>query len=173
MKNFAQENLPEIDFFSPDLNDSLFFENQTAQAAGEKFIVFFLDGELYAVSAAQVAEVVQMLNITPLPNVPEWLLGIANLRGEIISVVDLPKFWNKKTSQNPAKAKLIVLRGQNPNSSIALTVDKLSEIITLPIDEIQFPEESLPFVFGKASHKSNPLNLIDTEKLLSSLERHE
>src|SRR5689334_910486 len=115
MKNFAQENLPEIDFFSPDLTDSLFLENQTAEASGEKFIVFFLDGELYAVSAAQVAEVVQMLAITPLPNVPEWLLGIANLRGEIISVVDLPKLWNKKTSQNPAKAKLIVLRGQTPN----------------------------------------------------------
>lgn len=173
MKNSAQENLLEIDFSSPDLAGSLSFENQAAQAAGEKFIVFFLDGELYAVSAAQVAEVVQMLNITPLPNVPEWLLGIANLRGEIISVVDLPKFWNKKTSPPPAKAKLIVLRGQNPNSSIALTVDKLSEIISLPDDKIRFSEESVPFVFGKASHKSNSLSLIDTEKLLASLELHE
>jgi purine-binding chemotaxis protein CheW len=165
----------EINFSAdlPNLSSPFFFENQTAQAAGEKFIVFFLDGELYAVSAAQVAEVVQMLAITPLPSVPEWLLGIANLRGEIISVVDLPKLWNKKPSQNPAKSKLIVLRGQSPNSSIALTVDKLSEIITLSLDEIQFPEESIPFVFGKASHKSNPLSLIDTEKLLSSLELHE
>jgi purine-binding chemotaxis protein CheW len=170
-----KETLPEIDFSAhdlPDLTNSLFFDKQNPQAAGEKFIVFFLDDELFAVSARKVSEVVHPPGITSLPNVPAWLLGIANLRGDIISVVDLQKLWRKKTSQNSTKAKLIVLRGQNSDSPIAFTVDKLSEIITLPNDKIHFCEEASSHIFGKTFHKSNVLNLIDTEKLVLSLELH-
>lgn len=170
MKDSTQENFSAPDL--PDLNDSLFFEKQNSQASGEKFIVFFLDDELFAVSARKVSEVVHPTGVTPLPNVPEWLCGIANLRGEIISVVDLSKLWRRKVSQTPAKTKLIVLRAQNSNSSIAFTADKLSEIITLADDAIHFCEEESSHIYGKTFHKSNVLNLIDTEKLVASLELH-
>lgn len=169
------QDSPQDNFFAPDLSNltnSLFFEKLKPQAAGEKFIVFFLDDELYAVSALEVAEVVHPPQITSVPNVPEWLLGIANLRGEIISVVDLSKLWRKKPAQISLKRKLIVLRGQTPNSSIAFTVDKLSEIITLADDKIQFCSDASSHIFGQASHNSNVLNLIDTKKLVLSLELH-
>lgn len=170
MKDSPQENFSARDL--PDLTSSLFFEKLKPQAAGEKFIVFFLDDELYAVSAREVAEVVHPPQITSVPNVPEWLLGIANLRGKIISIVDLSKLWRKKPSQTSLKRKLIVLRGQNSNSSVAFTVDKLSEIITLADDKIQFCKETSSHIFGQAAHNSNVLNLIDTKKLVLSLELH-
>jgi purine-binding chemotaxis protein CheW len=166
MENNPRENLSEIDI--SNLNGSLFFDKENA-AAGEKFIVFFLDDELFAVSAQKVSEVVHPPAITPLPNSPEWLTGIANLRGEIISVVDLAKLWRKKIFGTALKPKLIVLRGQNSNSSIAFTADRLSEIITLSEDKIHFCEEDASHIFGKAFHKSNVLNFIDTDKLALSL----
>jgi purine-binding chemotaxis protein CheW len=171
MKNNPQENFPAADLSR--LPDSPFFEKQNSQPIGKKFIVFFLDDELFAVSAAQVAEVVHPPAITPLPNVPEWLLGIANLRGEILTVADLSRLWNKQSFGRPMKPKLIVLRGNNASASIAFTVDRLSEIITLPDDEIELCEENPLYIFGKASHQSNVLNLLDTEKLVSSLELQE
>ena len=171
MNNFPQENFPALDL--PALSDTPFFEKPNSNATGKKFIVFFLDDELFAVSAEQVAEVVHPPAITPLPNTPDWLLGVANLRGEIISVADLSRFWKRQTFGRALKPKLIVLRGQNSNALIAFTVDKLSEIITLPDDEIEICQPNPFHVFGKASHQSNVLNLLDTEKLVASLELQE
>lgn len=153
-------------FDLPNLNDSFSDNEKSAQKSGEKFVVFVLDDELFAVSAQQVSEVVQPLPLTTLPNVPEWLLGVANLRGNIISVVNLLKLWDKKNSPSSSKTKFIVLRSLNGETSIAFTVDKLSEIVTLPNEEIQIIKDDQS-LYGKAMHKSNIIHLIDTEKLLS------
>ena len=171
MTDLQSKKLPNFDlsaFDLPNLTNSFSDDEKSAQKPGEKFIVFVLDDELFAVSAKQVAEVVQPLPLTPVPNVPEWLLGMANLRGNIISVVNLLKLWDKKTSPSSSKTKFIVLRSPNGNSSVAFTVDKLSEIVTLPNDEIQSINDDKS-LYGKAIHKSNILHLIDTEKLISSL----
>ncbi len=64
----AQSDLSHLtESFSPD-----------RQAVGEKYIVFYLDEKLYAVSAGQVVEVIQMMPVTPLPKSPKWLSGIIN-----------------------------------------------------------------------------------------------
>ncbi len=172
MSELQAKKLPNFDLSAYDLPDlsSSFSDDQkpAQQPSGEKFIVFFLDDALFAVPAKQVAEVVHPLPLTNLPNVPEWLLGMANLRGNIISVVNLLKLWNKSASSLSSKTKFIVLRSQNGAPSVAFTVDKLSEIVTLPNDEIQIIKDDQSF-FGKAMHKSNILHLVDTEKLFSSL----
>lgn len=169
MPDLPAKKLPNFDlsaFDLPNLTDSFSDSENSTQKTGEKFIVFVLDNELFGVSAKQVAEVVQPLPLTTLPNVPEWLLGMANLRGTIISVVNLLKLWDKKTSPVSLKTKFIVLRSPNGDSAVAFTVDKLSEIVTLPNEKIQFIKDDQWF-FAKAMHKSNILHLIDTEKLLN------
>lgn len=171
MTDLPAKKLPNFDlsaFDLPNLTDSLSDAEKSTQKQGEKFVVFALDDELFAVSAKQVAEVVQPLRLTTLPNVPEWLLGVANLRGSVISVVNLLKLWDKKPTLFSPKTKFIVLRSQSDDSSVAFMVDRLSEIVTLPNDEIQFIKDDQSF-YGKAIHKSNILHLVDTEKLFSSL----
>lgn len=169
-----RENFTEIEFSSdlPNLTGSLLFENRNPPAVGEKFVVFFLDDELFAVAAAQVSEVVRPPDVTALPRVPEWLLGIAHLRGEIITVVDLSKLLNKPHSRTSAKPKLIVLHSPDARARIAFLVDKLSEMTTLPADEIEFCRATSPFVFGRAAHQTNSLNLLDARALVSSLRLH-
>ena len=133
---------------------------------GEKFVVFFLDNELFAISAREVAEIVRPLEYTPLPNAPAWLYGIANLRGEIISVLNLSKICDKNISPNAPKSKLIVLKTKNFGASMAFPVDRLSEIITLSIKDIQPSDDER---FMKAAHETASLRLLDTERLVSSL----
>ena len=117
MTDLPAKKLPNFDlsaFDLPNLTDSLSDEEKSTQKQGEKFVVFALDDELFAVSAKQVAEVVNPLPLTTLPNVPEWLLGVANLRGNIISVVNLLKLWDKKPTLFSPKTKFIVLNGTWP-----------------------------------------------------------
>jgi purine-binding chemotaxis protein CheW len=151
----------------PDLAEAFPDREKAEISDGEKFVVFFLDDEFFAVLAREVAEIVRPMDFTPLPNSPAWLYGIANLRGEIISVLNLSKICGKSNASDSAKSKLIVLKSKHSASSVAFPVDRLSEIITLTPEDIQ-PAEDLRF-FGSAVHKTASVNLLDTEKLFSML----
>lgn len=151
----------------PDLAESLPEHEKAEISDGEKFVVFFLDDEFFAVSAREVAEIVRPLDFTPLPNSPAWLYGIANLRGEIISVLNLSKICGKTNTSGSAKSKLIVLKSKYSAASVAFPVDRLSEIITFSLDDIK-PAEDMR-MFGRAVYKTASVQLLDTEKLFSTL----
>jgi purine-binding chemotaxis protein CheW len=171
-----KKDFADIDFSSlldlSNLESSVFSAEKYKAAEGEKYIVFHLDEKLYGIRSNRVSEVASSIPVTPLPNVPEWLLGIANLRGDIISVVDLRKLFRKNT-QSPPKTRLIVFRSNKNDTSIAFVVDKLNEIVTLSSKEINFSaadfEDSFPTISGKADFKSNTLFLLDIDNILSTL----
>jgi purine-binding chemotaxis protein CheW len=164
--------LDEVEFSSlvefPGLNDL----KPSYQPAGEKFIVFHLDDNVYGINSKSVAEVTGSLPVTPLPGVPEWLSGVANLRGDLISIIDLRKLW-KKNTPTPLKTRLIVFHSAKNDTPVAFRVDRLSEIVTLSDKEINFSAadftDSFPTFFGKADFRSQPLFLLDIDKILSSL----
>lgn len=170
----TEEYLDEIDFSSLlDLSNPLqFFAEKNKIAEGEKYVVFHLDDRQYGINSKKVAEVATSLPVTSLPNVPDWLLGIANLRGEIITIVDLRKLWKKNTT-TPPKTRLIVFNSQKHETPIAFVVDKLNEITHLSSKDINFSaadfEDSFPTISGKADFKNQPLFLLDIDNILSSL----
>lgn len=102
-----------------------------------------------------------------LPGSPAWLYGIANLRGEIVSVLNLSKICGKKSVAVSPKSKVIVLKPNHGSSSIAFPVDRVSEIVTFNPENINLSDD--PRFFGKAQHEKNFVNLLDTENLWSSL----
>jgi purine-binding chemotaxis protein CheW len=177
MNNHAPESEFELDFSSlldlPNSDNSVSGVERVLIQEGEKYVVFHLDEKLYAVHSKQVAEVIGSLPVTSLPIVPEWVAGIANLRGNIISVVDLRKLWKKMAAAPPQKTKLIVLRSEKDTDAVAFIVDRLNEIVTLKPQDIEFSaadfESSFPTFFGRATHKSQTLYLLDAENLFSSL----
>jgi purine-binding chemotaxis protein CheW len=159
-KNFDLSSLNLTDFTdSPNKSNS--------DSQNEKFVVFSLDGEIFAVSAPLVTEVVQPLTVTALPNSPEWLYGIANLRGEIVSILNLSKICRRKPSVFSPKTKLIVFRPKFLDLPIAFSVDRISEIVSFQAENLTFAED--PFVLAKAALHSNFVNLLNTEKIFSSL----
>lgn len=167
-KKKANFDLSAIDL--NELDDPLYADKRAVQPDGEKYLVFFLEGKIYGILSDKVAEIFQPVSITPLFNVPEWLLGIVGFRNEVISVVDLKKLWNEKAQASSPKSKLIVVRSENFASPIAFAVDKLSKIVTLPKKDIKpFNNESLPNVCGIALYEKKTLHLLDAENLLSSL----
>lgn len=167
MNDLIQENIQVL--AQADLaNITDAFSSEKQMAISEKFIVFYLDDKLYAVSAAQVVEVIQPLLATPLPKVPEWLSGIINLRGKIISVVNLPKLWGNQTAFSAPKSKLILLRSANGEAGVAFAVDRLAEVVSFPKDEIRPVEQNgAPYLRGRISYKSDDLLVLDADKVYS------
>jgi purine-binding chemotaxis protein CheW len=151
-----------------DLQDSAELFSAERSAAGEKYIIFYLDEKLYAVSARQVVEVIQPMPVTPLPKAPRWLTGIINLRGRIISVIDLSKLWDDQPSAFTPKSKLILLRSVNGEAAITFAVDRLNEIVALPGEAIRsIKRTDAPYLLGKTVYKSEDLYLLDADKIYS------
>ncbi len=170
------DDFPEIIGESSDI---LGFNENSDDLVGEKYVVFSLDRDSFAVSANYVAEVGRDIFFTPLPNVPNWFLGIANLRGEIVSVIDLRKFWDRKTP-SPNKTKTIVLRSRKDEFSIIVVVDRLGEIATLNSSQIENLDKSeilndhltINNIDKKALHDGKKLFILNPNNLLNSSKLH-
>jgi chemotaxis signal transduction protein len=137
---------------------------------GRKFISFFFGGASYAVDSQTVSEVVRHLTPTGLPNTPDWLLGIANLRSEIVTVIDLKKLIGKEAAPEGDLAKHVVIRLETMDALIAFRVEKLREILTIDNVEIAAPESGAhPYVSGTFTHKSESFTVLNVGKLVGSL----
>lgn len=169
MNHFSHENLLDLDFGEAPAQANLAASfPDVEKVADEKYILFFLNKEIYAISARYVTEVIAPLRLTPLPKTPEWFLGIANLRGKIISVIDLLGFWNRGNSSSP-KSKLILLNSKTSDSQIAFAVEKLGELIVVQNSAVELSGDEFSPFCGKIKYKSIIVNLLDAEKLFSAL----
>lgn len=170
MNAFSHKNPLDLEFgalpIQSDPADS--FLSVEKRSAG-KFLIFFLNEEIYAVSSQNVSEVIVLPAITPLPKTPEWIIGITNLRGKIISVIDLPRFWNRENSSPAPKSKLVLLSSKYSDSQIAFAVDKIGEIIVQEKADIQFANNGSADIHGKIPYKLGAADLLDAEKLFQSL----
>lgn len=145
-------------------------DKPAAAPKGERFVAFFLNDKLYAIPSFRVAEVIHPLSITPLPGSREWLLGVANLRGEILAVLNLKTLWNADSPALSEKAKLIVLHSEHSETPFAFKVDRLSEIVTILDSEVrQVKEKDSPQIYAKVVRGASTFHLIDTGDLLASL----
>ena len=125
--------------------EALAREPAPAQAAGGhiEVVEFVLAYERYAVETRYVREVSPLENLTPLPCTPAFILGIVNLRGEILSVIDLKKFFELPEKGLTDLNKVIVLEAENMRFGIL--ADAVSGVRRVRVDEIQ---PSLPTLTG-------------------------
>lgn len=158
-----QSDINSIDF--PNLAD--FSKQSGLDSESKKFVVFYLNGELFAVSADVVKEIVQPLAITSLPASPAWIAGIANLRGEIIAVLSLPHICRQIPQRSFPKTKMIIFRPPSFDLPVAFSIDRIAEIASFLPENIIPVEEN--FLSGKIVLNSNKVSLLDADKIFSSL----
>jgi len=117
-------------------------ETQTPDQSIE-VVEFLLAHERYAIETAYVREVYPLEHLTPLPCTPAFVLGIVNLRGEIVSVIDLRKFFDLPQSGLPDLNKVIVL--ESANMVFGILADTVLGVRRIPLAEIQ---PTLPTLTG-------------------------
>lgn len=140
-----------------------------AEAANERLEVveFLLAYEHYAVESRYVREVYPLENLTPLPCTPAFVLGMINLRGEILSVIDIKKFFDLPEKGLTDLNKVIVLRSEN--MLFGILADAITGVRRVPIADLQ---SSLPTLTGIREVYLRGITpdrtvILDAEKLLS------
>lgn len=149
------------------------FIRQIEQIAGEQHIVFLLAETEYATHIESVLEIGEPLNTTPVPNVPEWVMGIANLRGDIISVVDLRTFMGLPPRGQGEASRMLVLQSRDREFSTCFVVDDVRGIRYLDMERISdhvLPDTDImaQFVDGFYDHEGQSLVVLDVERMLLS-----
>lgn len=85
---------------------------------GKQFIRFELGDAEFALPLENALEISYAPDITPLPNLPQWLLGICNVRGDIVSVVDLKQILQLRSAAAAAAANMIIVHDQDLTTAI-------------------------------------------------------
>lgn len=136
--------------------------------AALEWVEFLLAHEKYGLASHHVREVHPLENLTPLPCTPPFVLGIVNLRGEILSVIDLKKFFDLPEKGLTDLNKIIVL--ESANMVFGVLADAIIGVRSIPVAEIQ---PSLPTLTGirekylKGVVTPDRTILLDAEKLLA------
>jgi purine-binding chemotaxis protein CheW len=95
----------------------------------EQKVLFYVDKEMYGLDIGQVRGIEKYVNITPVPNAPDYIEGIINLRGEIIPIFNLRRKFGLNKIRPTEETKLIVTNSQG--MPLAFQVDRVAEILTL------------------------------------------
>lgn len=135
----------------------------------DKFLTFLVENECYGIEIKYVTEIIGIQKITEVPDMPEFLRGIINLRGKIIPVMDVRLRFKKSFQEYNDRTCIVVI--DVDEISIGLIVDSVSEVISIPDSEIVPPPElsnrGNRFVMGIGKAGSEVKLLLDCEKLLN------
>jgi purine-binding chemotaxis protein CheW len=140
---------------------------------GEQHLVFSLAERELAVKAELVQGVERLVELTPVPNVAPWISGVMNLRGSIVSVVDLRTFLGLEQLPYTPRTRLLSL--QSNDMVICLVVDGVSEMLPIPasainsdIYHVAVPSWVAPYATGSVIHAQRAIAIIDVVRLLFS-----
>lgn len=112
-----------------------------------QFVGFELDGQAYAFRIDQIQEIVILNQVTRTPQVPEFVEGVANLRGAIIPIINLRKLFRLPAKETDGETRTIVVNVGD--RTMGCTVDMVSQVIRIPEENIQAAPET---VTGHGAH---------------------
>lgn len=146
----------------------------SAPVASEQYLVFTLADCELAVKAELVQSVERIIELTPVPNVAAWVLGVINLRGSITSVVDLRMFLALEQLPYTPRTRLLSLHYNE--MVICFVVDGVNEMLPIPPGTIisgnmrpaNIPQWALPYAVGSALLAQRMMVVLDVPRLLFS-----
>jgi purine-binding chemotaxis protein CheW len=130
---------------------------------------FRIGRETFGLPISIVREIVRVPDITSVPNAPDYIEGVINLRGRIIPVVDLRKRFGEKVGEPSKKNRVVVVELEG--RSIGLIVNSASEVLKIPPSEIEAPhdvfqEGELNYITGVGKLKGRLVILLDLTRVL-------
>ena len=136
-----------------------------------KFLTFVLGNEEYGIEILKVREIIGIMEITPVPQTPDYVKGVINLRGKVIPVIDQRiKFSMPEVEQTQETCVIVV---EVKESLIGILVDSVSEVLNIGREEIeatpQFGQDiDTQFIMGLGKTKGKLIILLDIEEVLTT-----
>lgn len=149
--------------------DILDFAEQEEDTLKGKYLIFSMGDELYGIEIRYITEIIVIQPITVVPEMPQYIKGITNLRGKIIPVMDARLRFKKEVREYDDRTCIIVL--DSNNISTGLIVDSVSEVITIADEDIAPPPDinhgGIKYIKGVGKTDGKVKLLLDCNKLLS------
>jgi purine-binding chemotaxis protein CheW len=147
-----------------------YIESGGEMGIDDKYLTFALGTEHYGLQIALVSDIITVLAITDVPDVPEYIRGIINLRGKIVPVMDVRCRFNKEVLPYNDRTSIIVINVKG--SMIGLIVDMVSEVMDISPDDISLPaqggkEMQNRFISGIGKTSGGVKLLLDIDRLVS------
>lgn len=148
-------------------------QNHNADDPVLQWVTFRLDGETYGINVMQVQEVLRYSEIAPVPGAPPYVLGIINLRGNVVTVIDTRHRFALPPGEITDNTRIVIIEADN--HVIGILVDSVAEVVYLRQSEIEMApnvgnEESAKFIQGVCHKNDELLILIELDKLLTDEE---
>lgn len=112
-------------------------EEEIEDTMSNRYLVFDLDNQEYAVSIQHVVDIINVQPVTRVPSCPEFVRGITNLRGKVIPIIDVRLRFGKLQQDYSERTCIIVV--ELGDVSVGMIVDSVSEVITLEDHQISPP----------------------------------
>ncbi len=138
-------------------------------SAEDRFCTFYLDGLCFGIAVERVQEAIFSPTVTPVPLAPRAVAGLTNLRGQIVTVIDLPRCLGLEARSAVTSPAMVVVRSEN--FPMGLLVDELGEVVGAPEHLCEASPGNLPAELRKlvpavCKLPRRVLHLLDLDKVL-------
>ncbi|CAD7289283.1 Chemotaxis protein CheW [Campylobacter majalis] len=133
-----------------------------------QLVGFVVGEEEYAIPILNIQEIIKPIEFTRVPSVPDYVLGVFNLRGNVIPLIDLRKRFSLNATKQSASTRYIVMKDEE--NIAGFVIDRLTEAIRINRNRIDPPPETLVkdkgMIYGIGKRDQNILTILKVEALL-------
>ncbi|WIO73211.1 chemotaxis protein CheW [Porticoccaceae bacterium LTM1] len=140
-----------------------------------QYLTFFLSNEEYGVDILKVQGIQSWDKVTPIPNTPDYVLGVINLRGIIVPILDLRIRFNLPTADIQRTTVVVIVKVAKGDSSrtVGLVVDAVSDVYSIEASDVcEAPDfggtVNADYVSGLVTIKENMIILLDVDRLVNA-----
>ncbi len=135
----------------------------------DKFLTFLINGEGYGMDIRHITEIIGIQKITPVPDMPDYVVGVINLRGTVIPIMNVRRRFGLPVKDYDPRTCIIVVNLNE--TSVGLIVDQVSEVLTMPEDCLEPPPRvsrgpNSRFIQGLGRVGDEARIILDAKKIL-------
>ena len=138
-----------------------------------QWVTFRLDNETYGINVMQVQEVLRYTEIAPVPGAPSYVLGIINLRGNVVTVIDTRQRFGLDSADVTDNTRIVIIEADK--QVVGIMVDSVAEVVYLRQSEVETApnvgnDESAKFIQGVCNKNGELLILVELNKMMTEEE---
>jgi len=146
-------------------------EVESEEIEHDQYLIFTIEDQTYGIQAMKVREIDRMANITRIPNSPDYVEGVMNLRGHLTSVINFRKRFGFPPREHAEDTRIVVV--EREDQSMGIIADSVQEVMKVPDNLVQAVPESArnttveEFITGVGIVEGKLTILLDVDQVLS------
>ncbi len=158
------------------LADQIETRADAVRSTGGKYLTFVLGRASYGIDVLKIREIIRLVEFTAVPQMPDFVKGVINLRGKIIPVVDLRLKFRLSTAESTERTCIVVVQVDVPGGGktlMGLVVDSVEEVLNISQNDIEAPPDfgtklDTSYILGMAKIKGVVKTLLDINRVMTA-----